>query len=595
MEDKKPQFTSKQKFDAVLHRFSPYKKIFIVLSVLGIISAVANGVVPYIVGKFLDGLITPSYISLPLFGTVPLWAALLSTWVVLQIIANTISWEIDRRTRVLTTDIEVAAQADAFIKLLQLPISFHKNNRAGEITEIINKTSWMSSSLATNITTLAPQFLTIIVGVAISFALRPSLALVLLAGVVIYLIVLVRILPRTAKYQEEGMKAWSKAYGDGADAYANFQTVKHSNAEEFERDRISKSYSENAVPLWNKMGSAWSNLNFSQRIIVTATQGIIFLFSVYLIGHHELTIGGLIAFNAYAGMIMGPFVSLGTQWQTIQNALIQIARSEVIFQSPSEIYAPADAVPLVDFKGEIAFNDVHFTYEEGQPEVLKGLSFTVKAGEVVAFVGETGAGKSTTAELISGYYFANSGSVEVDGKDIRKVNLTELRSHIAIVPQEVVLFNGTIAENIRYGRPDATDEEVQEAARKAHADVYIENFPLKYEQIVGERGVKLSVGQKQRVAIARAVLRNPRILILDEPTSALDAETEQYITKSLEELMQGRTTFIIAHRLSTVRQADKIIVLKDGKVAEQGTHAELIAIPGGSYKHLYELHVGLHS
>jgi ABC-type multidrug transport system fused ATPase/permease subunit len=212
---------------------------------------------------------------------------------------------------------------------------------------------------------------------------------------------------------------------------------------------------------------------------------------------------------------------------------------------------------------------------------------------VIAFVGETGAGKSTSAELISGYYFANSGTVTIDGHDIRSISLRELRSQIAIVPQEVVLFNASVLDNVRYGRPDATDEEVYEAVRKAHADAFIDKFPKKYEQEVGERGIKLSVGQKQRIAIARAILRNPRILILDEPTSALDAETERYITNSLEELMQGRTTFIIAHRLSTVRQADKILVLKDGSIAEQGTHDELVAKEGGVYRHLYELNTGV--
>jgi ABC-type multidrug transport system fused ATPase/permease subunit len=198
------------------------------------------------------------------------------------------------------------------------------------------------------------------------------------------------------------------------------------------------------------------------------------------------------------------------------------------------------------------------------------------------------------ADLISGYYFANSGVVSIDGHDIRKLNLHELRSQIGIVPQEVVLFNSTIKENISYGMPGATIDQILEAAKRAKADDFIEKFPLKYEQEVGERGVKLSVGQKQRIAIARAMLRDPRILILDEPTSALDSETEKYITASFEELMKGRTTFVIAHRLSTVRKADKILLLKDGVIAEEGKHDELMQIPDGAYRRVYELHIGLH-
>ncbi|OYV26126.1 MAG: hypothetical protein B7W98_03355, partial [Parcubacteria group bacterium 20-58-5] len=257
-------------------------------------------------------------------------------------------------------------------------------------------------------------------------------------------------------------------------------------------------------------------------------------------------------------------------------------------------YEPKNAEPLGQLKGDVGFKGVHFRYEPKGREILAGVSFEARAGQAIAFVGETGVGKSTTTELISGYYFPTEGTVEIDGHDIRRVSLTELRAHIAVVPQEVVLFNASIADNIRYGRPDASDEAVRAAAEKAHADGFIAKFQNGYEQEVGERGIKLSVGQKQRIAIARAILRNPRILILDEPTSALDPETEQYISRALEELMRGRTTFIVAHRLSTVRKADLILVLKDGKVAERGTHNELLALPGGIYRHLYELHIGLH-
>ena len=221
------------------------------------------------------------------------------------------------------------------------------------------------------------------------------------------------------------------------------------------------------------------------------------------------------------------------------------------------------------------------------------MDFETRPGEALALVGESGVGKSTMIALISGYYFPNSGNVLVDGVDTREWNLTELRKHIAVVPQEIALFNESIRMNIRYGTFNATDVEVEKAAQQAHIGDFIASLPNGYETLVGERGIKLSVGQKQRVAIARALLRNPNILLLDEPTSALDSETEKLTAESLDQLMRGRTTFTIAHRLSTVRKADRILVIKNGKIAEEGKHDELVKIRGGTYRHLYELHIGL--
>src|SRR3989338_2784527 len=588
-EEKKPRFTWQQKRMALWRQLRPYRTLLLSLGIAEILAAAANGVVPYITGKFFDTLITPYTI-----GTYPAWLVVLFVWAIVQFFANGISWAADRSTRRLTTDLEAGIQANAYMHLLTLPIGFHKKQRTGEITDNVSKAGWMTGSAVNTILTLAPQFLTVVIGIVISFSIHSSLAFVLLGGMMLYLIVLGSVLPKTSKYQEEGFRIWNRAYGDAADAYANVQTVKQASAEEYERARIYKGFFEKAVPIWYRMERAWSDLNFSQHVIVTLTQATIFFYSVYLIQAGAITIGDLIAFNSYAGMIIGPFVSLGHQWQTVQNGLVALARAELFFGAASEPYEPPRAVALKGLKGKVEFNDVHFAYESDQPEVLKGGSFSVEPGEVVAFVGETGVGKSTSAELISGYYFANSGQVLIDGHNIRKINLRDLRDQMAVVPQEVVLFNASIKDNIRYGRPEATDAEVEAAAKKAHVDVFIEKFPLKYEQEVGERGIKLSVGQKQRVAIARAILRNPRILILDEPTSALDPETEQYITKSLEELMRGRTTFIIALLLPTVREAHKILVLKDGIIAEEGKHDDLIKVPNGVYRHLYELHIGLH-
>jgi ABC-type multidrug transport system fused ATPase/permease subunit len=265
-----------------------------------------------------------------------------------------------------------------------------------------------------------------------------------------------------------------------------------------------------------------------------------------------------------------------------------LERAEKTLSLPKEIYSPENAVVLPAIKGEVEFKDVYFAYKKGKP-VLEGVNFKVKVGEVIALVGESGMGKSTLVDLISAYYFPTKGKVLIDGHNSRNFDLKFLRSQIAVVPQEVVLFNDTIEANIKYGSFGASLSRIKEAAAKANALEFIEKFSKKWKQIVGERGIKLSVGQKQRVAIARAILRNPKILILDEPTSALDAKAERAIAESLEELMKGKTTFIIAHRLSTVRKANRIFVLKNGRIAEEGRHDELIKKPKGIYRELYRL------
>jgi len=276
----------------------------------------------------------------------------------------------------------------------------------------------------------------------------------------------------------------------------------------------------------------------------------------------------------------------------VQNGLISIERAEKILKTPPEVYVPENAVVLSDIKGEVEFKNVYFSYKRGK-QVLENINFKVKPGEIIALVGESGVGKSTLIDLISGYYFTTSGNVYIDNHNVKNFDLNFLRSKIAVVPQEVVLFNDTIEKNIKYGNFGASIKAVKKAAEMSHCLEFIEKFSKKWNQIVGERGVKLSVGQKQRVAIGRAILRKPRILILDEPTSALDAKSENIIAESLEELMKDRTTFIIAHRLSTVRKADRILVLDKGKIAEEGRHEELIKIKNGIYQNLYKLQIGL--
>lgn len=570
---------------------SEYKKEILTLSVMGIFSAFGNGVIPYIAGKFFDAITSSATVGL-LSNAVPLYIALLVLWAIIQLITYVLDWRINILSEKFSNIIWLDYLSSSFGYLLLLPVSFHKTNKIGEISNKISAAANALETIAGRIVIdLSPQILSILIALGIAFTLKPALALVLLLGVLTYIFIFSTKIQHTAIYQKEYWDVLNFVFGESYDVVGNALAIKQATAEEYERNRLSVKM-KSAVPLWMRLTNLWGSLTLYQRMTILTTQIIIFVASVAYIHQGTMTIGELLAFNAYAAMVFGPFTTIARNWQTIQNGIVNIQGTEKILQVPPEAYDAKDSAKLA-IKGDIEFKNVSFRYEEGK-QVLEDLSFSIKGGQVVALVGESGVGKSTLIDLVSAYHFPTSGEVLIDGHDIRKVNLRSLRSQIAVVPQEVVLFNDSIKMNVQYGNFQATEEEIRTAAVKAHALDFIEKFPQKWDQVVGERGVKLSVGQKQRVAIARAILRNPRILILDEPTSALDAGSEKIITESLDELMKGKTTFIVAHRLSTVRKADIILVFKDGRIIESGTHQELLLIPGGEYRRLYELQIGLH-
>ena len=570
---------------------SEYKKEIATLSIMGIFSAFGNGVIPYIAGKFLDAITSSGTVNV-LSYAVPLYVALLLLWAVIQLITYTLDWRINILSEKFSNIIWLDYLSSSFGYLLLLPVSFHKTNKIGEISNKISAAANALETIAGRIVIdLSPQILSIIIAISIAFTLKPVLALVLLCGVLVYIFIFSTKIQHTAIYQKEYWDVLNFVFGESYDVVGNALAIKQATAEEYERNRLSVKM-KSAVPLWMRLTNLWGSLTLYQRMTILATQIIIFILSVSYIHQGVMTIGELLAFNAYAAMVFGPFTTIARNWQTIQNGIVNIQGTEKILQIPPEAYDAEGSAKLA-IKGDIEFKNVFFQYEQGK-QVLEDISFSIKGGQVVALVGESGVGKSTLIDLISAYHFPTKGEILIDGHDIRQMNLRSLRSQIACVPQEVVLFNDSIKMNVQYGNFQSTEEEVRQAATKAHAFDFIEKFPQKWEQVVGERGVKLSVGQKQRVAIARAILRNPRILILDEPTSALDAGSEKIITESLDELMKGKTTFIVAHRLSTVRKADIILVFKEGRIIESGTHQELLLIPGGEYRRLYELQIGLH-
>lgn len=564
------------------------------LGFLAIVLSIGNPLIPWITGKLFDSIVKSGGLSL--FNIVIPWVYLwLTIWFITQLTIYSIDSLTSRKKNILAHELYGDYVTQGYNHLLLVPLDFHKNKKMGAIMNAIQRSaSYLQDISSRVVVDLAPQFISIIITVIFTLSISPKLSLIMFVGVIIYIIILTQTIDQSANLQRKSQRKWNVAWRHGYDSVENITTVKQTTSEDYAQKKNVKNFLLEAIQNNIAQTLLLTRIYWYHRMIILGTQLSIFVISILLIKSGDMTLGQLITITSYTGMIFAPFIALGEQWRTIQNGFISLEESEKTMTYPEENYTPADHVSLTNIDGKIEFKDVSFAYESNRM-VLKNINLQINPGEVVALVGKSGEGKSTLIDLLSGYHFAKKGQVLVDGIDVKKLDLKFLRSQIGVVPQEVVLFSDTIETNIKYGNFKATQKQVAEAARKAHALEFIEKFPKKWKQVVGERGVKLSVGQKQRVAIARAILRNPKILILDEPTSALDAESENFITKSLEELMRGRTTFIIAHRLSTVRRADKILVFKDGQIVESGTHDELAAKEDGVYRNLYELQTGLHA
>lgn len=565
----------------------PHKKVLFVVAFFSLIVAASDAMIPFFAGRFFDGLISLAQ-GAGLFGAV---LPPLLLWLVLKIFSDILSWRIDRSQGILGAEIESEYISDSFSRILEKPIEFHKKMKGGELSQKMHRANEFLDVLTSVFISFAPAFVSVVAAVALSFFIHSGVALIMVVSVAVYLIFLRYFAPKLTPLQKKMIHDYNVAYGDSGDAVSNIKEVKQLATEPYESRKIFKRFVFGTARSWIAIHRLWAWLGFSQRILITATQLTIFAYSMVLISKGALTPGELVTLNAYAAMLFAPFVQLGMQWQRIHNGAVAIIDAEKILGSSAEIYVPKDAAILKIIRGDVVFDRVSFAYKDGR-EVLKDISFSVSAGEKVALVGESGMGKTTIIDLIMAFYFPKKGKVKIDGYNIRRLDLRAYRGFLGVVPQEVTLFNDTVFNNIRYGSFKKSEEAVKRAAGLAHAQEFIEAFPKKYKQVVGWRGIKLSMGQKQRIAIARAVLRDPKILILDEPTSALDAKSENFIQESLRGLMKGRTTFIIAHRLSTVREADKILVLDKGQIVEQGRHEDLIKIENGVYKKLYDLQFG---
>jgi ATP-binding cassette subfamily B protein len=401
---------------------------------------------------------------------------------------------------------------------------------------------------------------------------------VVVVTIALYVWFTFRVTEWRVQIRKEMNKQDTDANQKAIDSLLNYETVKYFSAEAREASRYDDSmrnYERLAIQTNYTLGF----LNFGQSILITGGLVGVMILAAMGVQDGTLTVGDFVMVNAYMIQITMPLNFLGTVYREIRQALVDMGEMFDLLGQPAEITDKPDAPDLVCTGGEISFENVDFSYESNR-SILHGLNLTVPAGQTVAVVGPSGSGKSTIGRLLFRFYDVNGGSLKIDGQDVRDITQKSLREQIGVIPQDTVLFNDTVGYNIAYGRPDASHDEVIEVAKAAQIHDFIMSLPDGYDAIVGERGLKLSGGEKQRVGIARTLLKNPPILLLDEATSALDSETEQGILGSLKSMGEGRSVITIAHRLSTIVHADRIIVLEKGHVTEEGTHDELLAKQG---------------
>ncbi|MDX5593721.1 ABC transporter ATP-binding protein/permease [Pseudovibrio sp. SPO723] len=467
-----------------------------------------------------------------------------------------------------------------FQHLHALSLRYHLGRRTGGLTRVIDRgVKGIEGIVRFTILNGVPTVIEFaFMALVIWFQFGFLYVVVVAATVVAYVLYTVKASNKRIQIRRDMNEADTDANTKAVDSLLNFETVKYFGNEGMERTRFDNAmagYEKAAIKTWTSL--AW--LNFGQALILGIGMAVCMAMSARAIQAGEQTIGDFVMINALLMQLAMPLNFIGFIYREIRQGIADLEAMFDVLGVEPEIQDKENAKPVEIKQGVIRFDDVHFHYDEAR-KVLHGVSFEVPAGKTIAIVGPSGAGKSTISRLLFRFYDVTGGAITIDGVEVRDVTQSSLRHKIGMVPQDTVLFNDTIAYNIRYGRPDATDDEVREAARLAQIDGFIESLPEGYNSQVGERGLKLSGGEKQRVAIARTILKAPPILVLDEATSALDTHTEQEIQSALDLVSKNRTTLVIAHRLSTVVNADLILVLKAGVAVEQGTHAELLAQDG---------------
>ena len=624
-EDKKK--VSKEGFNKALSIFRftlPYKGTFAIGFIFLILSQITSMSIPLLMGQMVGAIVSPQSVAnqgvspVPSNGITEKLAHIFNPnatqltlnnvtalFVILLILQAAFSFfRVYTFTRVSEQSMRDLRKT-LYTKIITLPIPFFEKNRVGELmSRITTDITQLQDVLSITLAEFFRQIFTLVGGIILISFLSSKLTLFMLMTfpfLVVAAIIFGRFIRKNSKKVQDELASTNIIVEE---TLQSINVVKAFTNEDLEVKRYGLSVQKVVDYALKAATFRGGFISFIIFVLFGGVVGVVW-YGGNLVLQGELAFKDLFTFIIYTGFIGGSVGGLGDMYAQIQRTIgaserileILGEKSEIEVKSSAEVQKTAEVINSVNFKAQnskqtakISYQNVAFSYpSRPDMEVLKNISFEVKSGEKIALVGYSGAGKSTIVQLLMRYYKLSGGQILVDGKNINDYNLTDLRKNIAIVPQEVMLFGGTIHENIAYGNPQAPENEVMEASRKANAFDFINSFPEGFQTIVGERGVKLSGGQRQRVAIARAILKDPAILILDEATSALDSESEKLVQDALDRLMQNRTTIIIAHRLATIRNVDTIYVLKEGEISESGSHDELLLMENGIYSGLVKL------
>ncbi|TKB97743.1 ABC transporter ATP-binding protein [Pedobacter cryophilus] len=577
-----------QKISGLLKYIKPYKSKFGIGMVFLLISSITGLAFPILIKMMVDlaqGITPESYLPQTINGIGLLAFGILFIQSFVSFFRIRLFVEVAEKS---LADI----RRDTYFTMITLPMNFFANRRVGELnSRISSDLSQIQDTITTTLAEMIRQIILLIGGISILVWVSGKLTLFLLSILPIIVIAGVFFGKAIRKVSRNAQDKLAESNTIVEETLQGISNVKAFVNESYEANRYDKSLREVVKIAMKGANYRGGFASFIIFCIFGAIMGVIW-YGTVLVQQNNLSVGDLLAYMLYSvfvGAAMGSFPEL---YANVQKAIGASERVLEILDEENEdisIQHKNNEIKQI-IKGDLAFDNILFNYPSRKDiTVLNGVSFTAKVGEKIAIVGPSGAGKSTIASLILRFYHPQNGQILFDGKAANEFAITDIRNQVAIVPQDVILFGGTIKENIAYGKLTATDDEIIAAAKKANAHQFITGFPEAYETVVGERGVKLSGGQRQRIAIARALLKDPAILILDEATSSLDSESERLVQEALEILMKDRTSIIIAHRLSTIREADKIIVLDKGKIVESGNHQELLQHEDGLYKHLSAL------
>ncbi|MEQ6122166.1 ABC transporter ATP-binding protein [Reichenbachiella sp. MALMAid0571] len=552
----------------------PRKKLLFVGLLLIIISRLASLVLPGASKYLMDDVIAKG--DLEMLKT--LLIAVSGAIVVQAITSFLLTQLLSVEAQLLIAQLRAKVQK----QIIKLPVSFFDNNKSGAlVSRIMSDVEGVRNLVGTGLVQLFGGVLTAIVSLVLLIKISPMMTLYVLVPVSIFAVISLKAFSYIRPIFRKRGEINAEVTGRLTETLNGIRVIKGFNAEQQEVktfedgvDRLFKNVKKSLI----STSIVTSSATFLLGMATTGIMGI----GGYMIIDGQLTFGEFLSFTLYLGFMIAPIVQMSNIGSQLTEAFAGLDRTEEIMNMPLEEDESERTIKLDTIEGNIEFQDVSFAYEENK-EVINNISFTAPAGSVTALVGTSGSGKSTIAGLAASFLNPISGKITIDENDLSKVSLQSYRSQLGVVLQDDFLFEGTIKNNILFPRPDATEEELQNAVKAAHVQEFTDRFEDGLDTVIGERGVKLSGGQRQRLAIARAILANPRILILDEATSNLDTESESFIQESLKMLMKGRTTFVIAHRLSTIKQADQILVIEGGKIDEQGNHDELIAKQGRYY------------